>query len=110
MFPVSPTNDRRHLELIGATVKRLRQALIGMPVLGLALGLAACSGGSTIPTAISSSSGAGGDGGTASAAPAHGGSLTVLVVAGGLSTWPNLDPLASGTANADYRNAVFGEM
>jgi len=91
-------------------VKRLRRALIGTPVLGLALGLAACSGGSTIPTAISSSGGAGGAGGTSSAAPAHGGSLTVLVVAGGLSTWPNLDPLASGTANADYRNAVFGEM
>jgi peptide/nickel transport system substrate-binding protein len=33
-----------------------------------------------------------------------------MVVAGGLATWPNLDPLASGTANADYRNAIFGEM
>jgi peptide/nickel transport system substrate-binding protein len=92
-------------------VKRLRRALIGAPVLGLALGLAACSGGSTIPSAVSSpgSSGAGA-GGTSSAAPATGGSLTVTVVAGGLATWPNLDPLASGTANADYRNAIFGEM
>jgi peptide/nickel transport system substrate-binding protein len=91
-------------------VKRLRRALIGTPVLGLALGLAACSGGSTIPAAVSSSGAAGAAGGTSGAAPAHGGSLTVLVVAGGLSTWPNLDPVASGTANADYRNAIFGEM
>jgi peptide/nickel transport system substrate-binding protein len=91
-------------------VKRLRRALIGTPVLGLALGLAACSGGSTIPTAVSSSAAGAAGGGTSSAAPAHGGSLTVLVVAGGLATWPNLDPLASGTANADYRNAIFGEM
>jgi peptide/nickel transport system substrate-binding protein len=90
-------------------VKRLRRVLIGTPVLGLAIGLAACSGGSSIPTAISSSGG-GSAGGTSSAAPAHGGSLTVLVVAGGLATWPNLDPLASGTANADYRDAIFGEM
>jgi peptide/nickel transport system substrate-binding protein len=81
-----------------------------MPALGLALGLAACSGGSTIPSAVSSNGGGAAGGGTSSAAPAHGGSLTVLVVAGGLATWPNLDPLASGTANADYRNAVFGEM
>jgi peptide/nickel transport system substrate-binding protein len=81
-----------------------------MPVIGLALGLAACSGGSTIPAAVSSGGSTGGAGGTSSAAPAHGGSLTVLVVAGGLATWPNLDPLASGTANADYRNAIFGEM
>jgi peptide/nickel transport system substrate-binding protein len=84
--------------------------LIGTPVLGLALGLAACSGGSTIPAAVSSGASTGGAGGTSSAAPAHGGSLTVLVVASGLATWPNLDPLASGTANADYRNAIFGEM
>src|SRR5487761_682888 len=93
------------LGALGARVKRLRRVLIGTPVLGLALGLAACSGGSSIPTAISSSAG-----GTSSAAPAHGGSLTVLVVAGGLATWPNLDPPASGTANADYRDAIFGEM
>ena len=93
-------------------MKRLRRALIGAPVLGLALGLAACSGGSTIPSAVSSSAAGGGNGSTStsSAEPAKGGSLTVLVVAGGLSTWPNLDPLASGTANADYRNAIFGEM
>ena len=96
-------------------MNRLRRALIGAPVLGLALGLAACSGGSTIPSAVSSSAsgvsgGGSGSTGTSSAAPAHGGSLTVLVVAGGLSTWPNLDTLASGTANADYRNAIFGEL
>jgi len=85
--------------------------MIGTPALGLALGLAACSGGSTIPAAVSSGGSTGGSGGSiSSAAPAHGGSLTVLVVAGGLATWPNLDPLASGTANADYRNAIFGEM
>jgi peptide/nickel transport system substrate-binding protein len=84
--------------------------MIGTPALGLALGLAACSGGSTIPAAVSSTGSGGSTGGASSAAPAHGGSLTVLVVAGGLATWPNLDPLASGTANADYRNAIFGEM
>ena len=86
--------------------------MIGTPALGLALGLAACGGGSTIPAAVSSSErGNGGStSGASSAAPAHGGSLTVLVVAGGLATWPNLDPLASGTANADYRDAIFGEM
>ena len=88
--------------------------MIGTPALGLALGLAACSGGSTIPAAVSSAGSTGGTGGStsgaSSAAPAHGGSLTVLVVAGGLATWPNLDPLASGTANADYRDAIFGEM
>lgn len=90
-------------------MKRLRRALIAAPALGLALGLAACSGGSTIPASVSSGSGVT-PGGPNSAAPARGGSLTVLVVAGGLATWPNLDPLASGTANADYRNAIFGEM
>jgi peptide/nickel transport system substrate-binding protein len=36
--------------------------------------------------------------------------MTVMVVAGGLASWPNLDPLASGTANADYRDAIFGEL
>jgi peptide/nickel transport system substrate-binding protein len=83
---------------------------MGVPVLGLALGVAACSGGSTIPAAVSSGGSTAGGGGTSSAAPAKGGDLTVMVVAGGLATWPNLDPLASGTANADYRNAIFGEM
>jgi peptide/nickel transport system substrate-binding protein len=92
-------------------VKRLRRALIMAPVLGLALGVAACGGGSTIPSAVSSAGRtAGPGGGASSAAPAKGGSLTVMVVAGGLATWPNLDPVASGTANADYRNAIFGEM
>jgi peptide/nickel transport system substrate-binding protein len=89
-------------------VKRLRRALIGVPVLGLALGLAACSGGSTIPSGVSG--GAAGSSAGSSTAPATGGHLTVMVVAGGLASWPNLDPLASGTANADYRNAIFGEM
>src|SRR5580704_1582088 len=102
---------RRQREPLGARVKRLRRALIMAPVLGLALGVAACGGGSTIPSAVSSvGRTAGPGGGASSAAPAHGGSLTVLVVAGGLATWPNLDPLASGTANADYRDAIFGEM
>jgi peptide/nickel transport system substrate-binding protein len=78
--------------------------MIWAPVLGLALGLAACSGGSTIPTSASGGSSAAGG------APAKGGSMTVLVVAGGLASWPDLDPVASGTANADYRNAIFGEM
>jgi peptide/nickel transport system substrate-binding protein len=92
-------------------VNRLRRALIVAPALALALGVAACSGASTIPAAVNSGAAGGtGTGGAGSAAPAKGGSLTVLVVAGGLATWPNLDPLASGTANADYRNAVFGEM
>jgi peptide/nickel transport system substrate-binding protein len=91
-------------------VKRLRRALIGAPVVGLALGLAACSGGSTIPSAASGNGSTAGAGGTSSAAPAKGGSMTVMVVAGGLASWPNLDPLASGTANADYRDAIFGEL
>jgi peptide/nickel transport system substrate-binding protein len=82
--------------------------MICAPVLGLALGLAACSGGSTIPTSVSGGSAAGGA--SNSSAAANGGSLTVMVVAGGLASWPDLDPVASGTANADYRNAIFGEM
>lgn len=90
-------------------MKRLRRALIGASVLGLALGLVACTGGSTIPASVSSSPAAGANSG-GSAAPARGGSLTVMVVAGGLATWPNLDPLASGTANGDYRDAIFGEL
>src|ERR1700743_3390045 len=71
--------------IIGARVKRLRRAMICAPLLGLALGLAACSGGSTIPT--SDSGDAAGGASSSAGAPASGGSLTVLVVAGGLASW-----------------------
>jgi peptide/nickel transport system substrate-binding protein len=54
--------------------------------------------------------GCGQGGATATAGTGSGGDLTVLVSAGGLASWPNLDPIASGTANADYRNAIFGEL
>jgi peptide/nickel transport system substrate-binding protein len=68
----------------------------------LALTLAACGGSSGKASDSSSSSGGG--------SQSKGGAVTVLVSAGGLSTWPNLDPIAAGTANADYRNAIFGEL
>jgi peptide/nickel transport system substrate-binding protein len=71
-------------------VKHSATALIAVPTLLLALLLSACGG--------------------PGAALAGSNAATVLVAAGGLATWPDLDPIASGTANADYRNAVFGEL
>jgi peptide/nickel transport system substrate-binding protein len=82
-------------------------------LLALTLGLSACSGGSTIPVAANGSAATGGGASTGTASgsadAAHGGDLTVLVVAGGLATWPSLDPIASN-ANGDYRDAIFGEL
>ena len=63
-------------------MKRLRRALMAAPAVGLALGLAACSGGSTIPSAVSSPGSTSGAGGASSAASAKGGSLTVMEIAG----------------------------
>ncbi|GAA3079237.1 ABC transporter substrate-binding protein [Pseudonocardia yunnanensis] len=69
-----------------------------LPILAALMVLAACGSAGTR---------AGGD--AAAATPTRGGSMTVIT-AGGFNTWPNLDPVMPGTANAELRNSIFGEL
>lgn len=78
----------------GGSVRRLLSVVTGIALIAAA---AAC--GTAEPTPGST-----GDG------PRQGGDLTIMVVKGGQSEFPSLDPIRPGTTNSDYRNAVFGSM
>ncbi|OLT18871.1 hypothetical protein BJF78_11845 [Pseudonocardia sp. CNS-139] len=70
-----------------------------LPLVAAALVLAACG----------SAGGTAGGAAPTDAAPTRGGSMTVIT-AGGFNSWPNLDPVMPGTANAELRNSIYGEL
>ncbi|GAA3767528.1 ABC transporter substrate-binding protein [Plantactinospora mayteni] len=78
-------------------MNRRRKGVVAALVATLALASAACGSGDA-------------PGAAATGAPKRGGELTVLVSEGGLARWPTLDPVASGVANHEYRNAIFGQL
>jgi peptide/nickel transport system substrate-binding protein len=78
-------------------MNRRRKGVVAALVATLALASAACGS-------------SGSPGAAATGAPVRGGDLTVLVSEGGFARWPTLDPIASGVANHEYRNAIFGQL